>query len=96
MQQLHVRDLGSRGSEAPKDGRILSKPDETEKPLFDPRLCDYGTAGEYETTMRMTVRRSFSGCDFGERAGTQFTPRDYRSLGEQAAKAIAAMFLDQQ
>jgi hypothetical protein len=82
--------------------RVMSKHSEI---FYLPR-CDYGTKGEFETTMRMTLRRrfhillaytlemSFGGCDFGARKGTQFTPHDYRSIGVAVARAIDSIFLN--
>ena len=36
---------------------------------------------------------SYGGCDFGPRRNSQFTPHDYRSIGEATANAIADLLL---
>ena len=40
-----------------------------------------------------TLEMSYGGCDFGPRRNTQFTPHDYRSIGEATAHAIADLLM---
>jgi hypothetical protein len=73
--------------------------------LFSNEQCSYLKQRQYEGTMRVVIRRrflvlfaytlemSFGGCDFGPRRNTQFTPHDYRSIGEATAKAIGDLLL---
>ncbi|OHS93991.1 Clan MC, family M14, Zinc carboxypeptidase-like metallopeptidase [Tritrichomonas foetus] len=74
-------------------------------PLFSNEMCSYLKQELYEGTMRVVIRRrfhiifaytlemSYGGSDFGTRHDTQFTPHDYRSVGEATARCIADMFL---
>lgn len=73
--------------------------------LFSNEMCSYQKQKAYEGTMRVVIRRkfhvlfaytlelSYGGCDFGPYKDTQFTPNDYRSIGEATLKAIEDMFL---
>lgn len=74
-------------------------------PLFSNEMCSYLKQELYETTMRVAIRRrfhiifaytlemSYGGSDFGTRHDTQFTPHDYRSVGEATARCIYDMFM---
>jgi hypothetical protein len=74
-------------------------------PLFSNEMCSYLKQECYEGTMRVVIRRkfqilfaytlemSFGGSDFGSRHDTQFTPHDYRAVGEATARVVAEMFL---
>ena len=74
-------------------------------PLFSKEMCSFLKQKQYEGTMRVVLRRrflilfaytlemSYGGCDFGPRRNTQFTPHDYRSVGEATAKAIYDLLL---
>ena len=76
-------------------------------PLFSNEMCSYLKQKQYEGTMRVVIRRrflvlfaytlemSYGGCDFGPRRNTQFTPTDYRSIGEATAYAISDLLLSQ-
>lgn len=73
--------------------------------LFSNEMCSYLKQKQYEGTMRVVIRRrflvlfaytlemSYGGCDFGPRRNTQFTPHDYRSIGEATAMAIGDLLL---
>ena len=73
--------------------------------LFSNQMCSYLKQKQYEGTMRVVIRRrflvlfaytlemSYGGCDFGPRRNSQFTPHDYRSIGEATANAIADLLL---
>ena len=75
-------------------------------PLFSNEMCSFLKQKQYEGTMRVTLRRrflilfaytlemSYGGCDFGPMRNMQFTPHDYRSIGEATAKAIADLLLE--
>lgn len=72
--------------------------------LFSNEMCSYLKQEDYEGTMRVVLRRkflilfsytlemSFGGSDFGPRKGTQFTPHDFRSIGEATALSINELF----
>jgi hypothetical protein len=74
-------------------------------PLFSNEMCSFLKQECYEGTMRVTIRRrflvlfaytlemSYGGSDFGPRHDTQFTPHDYRSIGEATVRVIGDMFL---
>lgn len=74
--------------------------------LFSNQMCSYLKQKQYEGTMRVVIRRrflvlfaytlemSYGGCDFGPRRNTQFTPHDYRSIGDATAHAIADLLLN--
>lgn len=74
-------------------------------PLFSNEMCSYLKQDLYESTMRVVFRRrfhilfaytlemSYGGSDFGTRHDTQFTPHDYRSVGEATILSIVDMFL---
>ena len=73
--------------------------------LFSNEMCSFLKQKQYEGTMRVVIRRrflvlfaytlemSYGGCDFGPRRNTQFTPHDYRGIGEATAMAIADLLL---
>ena len=73
--------------------------------LFSNEMCSFLKQKAYEGTMRVVVRRrflvlfaytlemSYGGCDFGPKRNTQFTPHDYRSIGEATAQSIADLLL---
>lgn len=75
-------------------------------PLFSSEMCSYLKQKQYEGTMRVVIRRrflilfaytlemSYGGCDFGPRRNSQFTPHDYRSIGEATAEAIGDLLLN--
>jgi hypothetical protein len=74
-------------------------------PIFSNEMCSYLKQECYEGTMRVVIRRrfqilfaytlemSFGGCDFGSRHDTQFTPHDFRAIGDATAHVITEMFL---
>jgi hypothetical protein len=74
-------------------------------PVFSNEMCSYLKQECYEGTVRVVIRRmfhilfaytlemSYGGCDFGTRHDTQFTPHDYRSVGEAVAQVVAEIFL---
>ncbi|OHT08777.1 Clan MC, family M14, Zinc carboxypeptidase-like metallopeptidase [Tritrichomonas foetus] len=74
-------------------------------PLFSNEMCSFLKQKQYEGTMRVVIRRrflvlfaytlemSYGGCDFGPRRNSQFTPGDYRSVGEATAYAIGDLLL---
>jgi hypothetical protein len=69
-------------------------------------MCSFLKQKQYEGTMRVVLRRrfhilfaytlemSYGGSDFGPRRKTQFTPHDYRSIGEATVHAIHEMLLN--
>jgi hypothetical protein len=73
--------------------------------LFSNEGSSFLKQKQYEGTMRVVIRRrflvlfaytlemSYGGCDFGPRRNTQFTPHDYRAVGEATAFAIADLLL---
>lgn len=73
--------------------------------LFSNEMCSFLKQKQYEGTMRVVIRRrflvlfaytlemSYGGCDFGPNRNQQFTPHDYRSVGDATAKAIGDLFL---
>jgi hypothetical protein len=73
--------------------------------LFSNEMCSFLKQKQYEGTMRVVIRRkflvlfaytlemSYGGCDFGPKRNTQFTPHDYRSVGEATALAISDLLL---
>ena len=75
-------------------------------PLFSHDMCSFLKQKQYEGTMRVVLRRrfhilfaytlemSYGGSDFGPRRRTQFTPHDYRSIGEATVHAINEMLLN--
>lgn len=75
-------------------------------PLFSNEMCSFLKQKQYEGTMRVVVRRrflvlfaytlemSYGGCDFGPRRNTQFTPTDYRSIGDATAHALCDLLLN--
>lgn len=75
-------------------------------PLFSNEMCSFLKQRQYEGTMRVVVRRrflvlfaytlemSYGGCDFGPKRNTQFTPSEYRSIGEATAYAINDLLLN--
>lgn len=75
-------------------------------PLFSHDMCSFLKQKQYEGTMRVVLRRrfhilfaytlemSYGGSDFGPRRKTQFTPHDYRAIGEATTHAIHEMLLN--
>jgi hypothetical protein len=74
-------------------------------PLFSNEQCSFLKQKQYEGTMRVVIRRrflilfaytlemSYGGCVFGPRRNTQFTPHDYRSIGEATARSIGDLLM---
>lgn len=72
--------------------------------FFSYDMCKFDKQSSYEGTMRVVFRRrflilfaytlemSFGGCDFGLKGGNQFTPHDFRSIGESTLKTIEDLF----
>lgn len=75
-------------------------------PLFSNEMCSFLKQPQYEGTMRVSIRRrfhilfaytlemSYGGSDFGPRHDTQFTPHDYRSVGDATARVLGEMFFN--
>lgn len=75
-------------------------------PLFSHDMCSFLKQKQYEGTMRVVLRRrfhilfaytlemSYGGSDFGPRRKTQFTPHDYRAIGDATCHAIHEMLLN--
>lgn len=74
--------------------------------LFSNEMCSFLKQKQYEGTMRVVIRRrflvlfaytlemSYGGCDFGPKRNMQFSPADYRSIGEATARAIGDLLLN--